>query len=80
MKTETPTAEQYATENMQGTDLDEITSALVGFAKLHVKAALKAASEQGYGLYYEHKLDANPDIITVEPQSIINAYPLEKII
>ena len=40
-----PTAEEFALENMQGTDLQEIERALIAFAKLHVEAALEAANK-----------------------------------
>lgn len=45
MKNTIPTAEEFALENMQGTDLQEIERALIGFAKIHVEAALQAANK-----------------------------------
>lgn len=41
---EIPTAKQFAVETMQGTDLEEIESALIEFAKMHVEAALLKAT------------------------------------
>lgn len=50
-------------------------SAMIEFAKLHVEAALLAASEKGTLLY--------PDVMgfppIINPDSILNAYPLENI-
>ncbi len=68
------TAEEYVLATMQGADLQEIESALIGFAKLHVKAALKAASEQA-----DMKDDWNNQRGTIDKDSILNAYSLENI-
>lgn len=50
---------------------------LIEFAKLHVEAALKAASEKA-----ETKIDENwssPGDFEIDESSILNAYPLENI-
>lgn len=81
------TAEEYALENMQGVDLQEIESALIGFAQMHIKAALKAAAEKGLiriqnkeENYTEKVLTTYAgSIVTVDKNSILNAYPLENI-
>ena len=71
MKIEKPTAKEFLLGNadrFQRTSPDEW---MIEFAKLHVEAALKAASEleetdgtEGYKIY---------------PDSILTAYPLENI-
>jgi hypothetical protein len=47
---------------------------LIGFAKLHVEAALKAASERYE--YDEIHISDNPEFLK---DSILNSYPLENI-
>ena len=68
---------------------DEVQKAMIEFAKLHVEAALKAASKNAYVEYID--LDTNEifdytDVITdnnvgadVNKNSILNAYPLKNI-
>jgi len=69
-----PTAEEFAIETMQGTDLQEIERALIGFAKLHVEAALKAAAAQKtYGMMVV------PLFNDEQQKAILNAYPLTNI-
>ena len=50
--------------------------AMIEFAKLHVEAALKAASENSE---LEGDEESNFDYICINKQSILNAYPLENI-
>ena len=54
------------------TDYEDAVETMIEFAKLHVKAALKEASEH---LPYDDKL--NQDMIV--KQSILNSYPLTNI-
>jgi len=57
---------------------EAIKESMIGFAKYHVKKALEAAFNN-----YEMKVSENDDdtcvTITVSRDSIINAYPLNKI-
>ncbi len=63
-----PTAEEFL--HNKGFDMlfdgDKITSKMIEFAKLHVKAALEAAANQTLPTEYHKKL-------------ILTSYPLEKI-
>lgn len=54
---------------------------MIEFAKLHVKAALKEASENFKMKIKEdvYELDMNDDWMEVDKNSILNAYPLENI-
>ena len=76
-----PTAEDFITKNcdykLEGDLLNDIIDALQNFAKLHVRAALKAAS-YGAEAYNKPKFsgDINPQ---VDMDSILNAYPLNNI-
>lgn len=73
-------------ENQLGYD---IKAAMIEFAKLHVEAALKAASENGKIILdkdwvrKEQTIHPNqlvgPVTIKVYSESILNAYPLENI-
>ena len=67
-----PTAEEFMYQNDILNPSKKITETMIEFAKLHVEAALKSAAEK---LPYDDRL--NQDIIV--KQSILNAYPLEKI-
>lgn len=68
------TAKEFFEEELSGEPLtqESVIEALREFAKLHVKAALKAATKT---LPYDDKL--NQDIFTL--QSILNSYPDERI-
>lgn len=95
MENNIPTAEEFALETMQGTDLQEIERALINFAKLHVEAALKAASEKaqmvGETQHDNNAPDVHSDFVyvvnsngadygyTVDKDSILEAYPLTNI-
>ena len=54
-------------------DIEDFEKALIDFAKLHVQAALKAASEN---LEYTEEDSSVPYVVE---SSILNAYPLENI-
>ena len=68
-----PTAEDFLFDNFEGGAINP--NILIEFAKLHVEAALKAASEKAYFR------DSNGFVCTTEEnkESILNAYPLENI-
>ena len=80
-----PTAEEFAERNQYdleshdeggylGIDTKIFAEKLIEFAKLHVEAALKAASEDA------HTKDVPyTDDVEVDKDSILSAYPLENI-
>lgn len=74
-----PTAEEFY-ESIVGVTPDAISQhsctleVIIGFAKLHVKAALLAASEQAEAK--ENPADYGTGSIWVDKKSILNAYPL----
>jgi hypothetical protein len=57
------------------------TEAMIEFAKLHVQEALKAADEKAIVTVvdYEFELEPPTPIWGVDSDSILNAYPLDKI-
>lgn len=62
-------------------DFDQAVDRMIEFAKLHVQAALKEASEK-FKMKIKgdvHELDMNDDWMEVDKNSILNAYPLENI-
>jgi hypothetical protein len=81
-----PTAEEFIVIYNSSPQKDSL---MVAFAKMHVEAALKAASENSYVEYID--LDTKEifdytDVITddnvgadVNKKSILNSYPLENI-
>ena len=85
-----PTAEEFLKEAQSNPTKGWTThKAMIDFAKLHVKAALKAASEKSYVEYIDletKEIFDYTDVITddgvgadVNKNSILNSYPLEKI-
>jgi hypothetical protein len=77
-----PTAEEFLNRDESGVFSDvDIARAMIEFAKLHVEAALKAASENaeiedigspnGNGEWMSHEI--------INQNSILNAYPLDLI-
>ena len=80
-----PTAEEFLkqrcanqTNHSEGCNLYSSVSAddLIEFAKLHVEAALKAASEN---VKYREQITMQGVQRTFNVNSILNAYPLENI-
>lgn len=83
-----PTAEGYIKKHpyvnsflssAQGYDV--LVTFMIEFAKLHVQAALKEASEK-YAMKFKdniEELHMNDDFMEVDRNSILNAYPLENI-
>lgn len=76
-----PTAEEFV---MRGhlwvgddKDVDDLAKSHIEFAKLHVKAALKEASEKASTTYSEELLLG--EVYNIDKDSILNAYPLENI-
>lgn len=62
-------------------DFNNITDMMVEFAQMHVKAALKSASEN-YKMKIRdnfHELYMNDDWMEVDTESILNTYPLDSI-
>jgi len=57
----------------------DIKTAMIEFAKLHVEAALKEASEKAKTIYIEPDGCATGDYYDVDKDSILNSYPLYKI-
>ncbi len=59
----------------------DIETAMIEFAKLHVQEALKAAGEKAIVTVvdYEFELEPPTPIWGVDSNSILNAYPLDKI-
>jgi hypothetical protein len=57
----------------------DIEKAMIEFAKLHVEAALKEASEKADTIYVEEDGCATGDYYEVDKDSILNSYPLTNI-
>lgn len=88
-----PTAENFLKDFELGetgkVDIEDAKQAIIEFAKLHVEAALKAASEKSYVEYIDletKEVFDYTDVITddgvgadVNKNSILNSYPLENI-
>lgn len=56
---------------------EKVSEKMIEFAKLHVKAALKAVSE---GAWVDHRLDgAHGCDYEIDKESILNAYPLNNV-
>lgn len=74
------TAEEFMLDTLESMDQQEVERAMIEFAKMHVEAALKEASEKSC-------IKANTqqgdfmfiDDFEVNKESILNAYPLENI-
>lgn len=76
------TAEEFYDENTNGfLDRNDCERLMIEFAKLHVKEALKVASENFKMKIKEdvHELDMNDDWMEVDKNSILIAYTLENI-
>lgn len=75
------TAEEYAFENMQGCDLDEIVSALEGFAKLKCEKLLEIIVENAK-IIENRSMSSGYDYTEryVCKDSIINAVDLNEFI
>lgn len=83
------TAEEYALENMQGCDLQEIETALIGFAEMKCKELLeivakkaKIRDEDNDTYYQPHIFYCNGDRYKtwVDKDSVLNAVDLKQFI
>ena len=75
-----PTACEFITStpgHLTG-DVDDETL-MIEFAKMHVEAALKEASEKADTIYVEEDGCATGDYYEVDKDSILNSYPLTNI-
>lgn len=75
MNKEVPTVEETWFKNTGSSINQEEYAAMIEFAKLHVEAALKAATNNA-------KMDSDPfdyEDEWIDKDSILNAYPLENI-
>ena len=70
-----------ASEFLDKGNFNNTTDMMIEFAKLHVEAALKEASENFKMKIKDdvYELDMNDDWMEVDKNSILNAYPLENI-
>ena len=71
-----------ATDFLDKGNFNNITDMMVEFAKMHVKEALKQASEK-YKMKISdnvHELDMNDDWMEVDKNSILTAYSLDDIV
>jgi hypothetical protein len=62
-----------------GVNEENLYKIMIEFAKLHVEAALKEASEKAKTIYIEPDGCATGDYYDVDKESILNSYPLDKI-
>ena len=75
-------AEQYALENMQGTDLEDIKSALIGFAKIWGEEILTQASEKAKTkLKIDGFIKGTPTMwdVIIDKDSILKSVNLDEI-
>jgi hypothetical protein len=79
------TAEEFLDEKVKENDV-LVIDVMIEFAKLHVEAALKAASEEVYHNIdidwvdrYDYSADHNGLTGSIDIDSILNAYPIENI-
>ena len=71
------TAEEYALENMQGTDLQEIEDVLIGFGRLCAQEALKAAADNATGTMETDFLGG--EWVSVDRESILTSFDINSI-
>ena len=67
-----PTAEDFMLEKLQSMDQQEVENVMIEFARLHVRAALKAACST---LPWDDKMNQS----IIDTMNIIKSYPLENI-
>jgi hypothetical protein len=73
----TPTAKEFLERDESGVYSEvDIAYAMIEFAKLHVNAALKVASEN---VKWKEQITMQGLQITIRKASILHAYPLENI-
>jgi hypothetical protein len=76
MENDIPTALEFFIKQKTYTNIEQF---MIEFAKLHVEAALKQASEQAKVKVKQGELGAFDMRPSVKKKSIINAYPLTNI-
>jgi hypothetical protein len=61
--------------------LSNVKECMIEFAKLHVQEALKAADEKAIVTVVDYEFELEPPTLIwgVDSDSILNAYPLDKI-
>ena len=84
-----PTAEEFLSKNidyvLEKDCKEDVEYAMIEFAKLHVQAALKEASEKALmkdmneDCHFEDEDGNFPDMYVIDRDSILNSYPLDKI-
>ena len=81
MENNIPTAEEIQEIYLDKYGHGDVTSMLIEFAKLHVEAALKAASENAETINegFYGRSGETEDYYEVNKDSILNAYTLENI-
>jgi hypothetical protein len=57
----------------------DVQKAMIEFAKLHVKEALRCAGEDARCDWYDHDEISNEKLYRVEKDTILDAYPLTNI-
>ena len=72
-----PTAIEWLKPHVHHSQLKELEDCMLKFAKLHVQAALKKASEKA--IAKENPRDYGTGEIWVDKESILNAYSLNNI-
>ena len=84
MENKIPTAEEFAWSQEEDfktilaeANYQEVYNLMIEFAKLHVEAALKDASENAELKYRINDISCNDKIL--DKNSILNAYPLTNI-
>ena len=86
--TKIPTAEEFSKDYSRlrsAMAVSDLTSCMIEFAKLHVEATLKAASEKVIMLdtnedcHIEDDEGNCPDFYVIDKTSILEAYPLDQI-
>jgi hypothetical protein len=77
----TPTAKEFLNRDESGVFNEiDITQAMIGFAKLHVEAALKEASKKARTEnIWEGNTGSEYCDTVVDRKSILSSYPLENI-
>ena len=77
-----PTAEEFLGQDESGVYSEQdITKAMIGFAKMHVEQALKEASENVLLSRSDSMIGGCPECFVdgVDSDSILNSYPLDNI-
>jgi|688.fasta_scaffold1209212_1 hypothetical protein len=77
---QTPTAEEFYKSVVGASPIGHTREIMIEFAKLHVQAALKAASEKAQaGLETAHFAEGSYGVPVVNQSTILDSYPLDNI-